>query len=147
MTLRLASVLRLGVALAVVAGASGAQAQRTDRSFNPQLFHPAPGPDEFVTVEPAAPLGHLQYQVGLYLNYARDELSIFSYDTNSNSTGSIRSNIIANALAADLWAGFGLWRRLQIAVQLPMTLYQNGQSFNDPNPVGSGGTHISAPSG
>jgi outer membrane protein OmpA-like peptidoglycan-associated protein len=134
--------------LGIVFGSVTASAQtREDRSFNPQLFHPAPGPDEFVTVEPAAPLGHLQYQVGLYLNYARNELSIFTYNTNSNSTGSIRANVIANALAADVWAGFGLWRRLQIAVQLPMTLYQNGQSFIDPNPAASGGTQIAAPNG
>jgi outer membrane protein OmpA-like peptidoglycan-associated protein len=139
-------VLRLGAALAVVAGASAAQAQRTDRSFNPQLFHPAPGPDEFVSVEPAAPLGHLQYQVGLYLNYARNEFTIYGYDTSKSSTGAVRANLIANALAADLWAGFGLFNRLQIAIQIPMTLYQNGQSFNDSNPAPNG-THISAGSG
>ncbi len=147
MTLRLASALRLGVALAVIGGVSPALAQRTDRSFNPQLFHPAPGPDEFVTVEPAAPLAHLQYQVGLYLNYARNEFTIYGYNDSSSSTGAARANIIANALGADLWAAVGLFNRLQIAIALPMTLYQNGQNFDDANPVSSGGTHIKAPSG
>src|SRR6516162_1790924 len=93
-------------------------AQRTDRSFNPQLFHPAPGPDEFVSVEPAAPLAHLQYQVGLFFNYARNEFSIYAYDNLNKQTGAIRANIIANALAADLYAGLGLWNRLQIALQI-----------------------------
>ncbi len=138
--------LRGFVVLAVIGAGSSVLAQRTDRSFNPQLFHPAPGPDEFVTVEPAAPLGHLQYQVGLYLNYARNEFAIDTFDSTTNKAGSARANLIANALAADLWAGFGLWRRLQIAIQIPMTLFQNGQSFDDPNPAPDG-THIKAPNG
>jgi outer membrane protein OmpA-like peptidoglycan-associated protein len=140
--------VRLGVALAFVFGwGTIASAQRADRSFNPQLFHPAPGPDEFVTIEPAMPLAHLQYQVGLYLNYARNEFSIYGFDNATNSTGPVRANIIANRLGMDLWAGLGLVGRLQIAIALPMTLYQNGEDFNDPNPVSSGGTHIKGANG
>ena len=147
MTLRLGFTLRLGVALAVIGGVSPAFGQREDRSFNPQLFHPAPGPDEFVTVEPAAPLLHLQYQVGLYLNYARNEFTIYGFDSSSNKVGAERANIIANAMGADLWAAIGLFKRFQIAIALPMTLYQNGDSFNDVNPVATGGTHIQGSSG
>src|SRR5579859_7659887 len=131
----------------VVLIGTAAFAQRADRSLNPQLFHPAPGPDEFVTVEPAAPLGHLQYQVGLYLNYARNPFTIDTFDVTTNKAGATRANLIANSLGADVWVALGLWRRLQLAVQVPMTLYQNGQDFNDPNPVDKGGTHIPAPSG
>ncbi len=136
----------LGVGLLIAfAWVSPASAQRADRSFNPQLFHPAPGPDEFITVEPAAPLAHLQYQVGLYLNYARNEFTIFG--VNSDNSTTTRANILANRLAADLWAGLGLWNRLQIAIQIPMTLFQNGEDFNDSQPSATGGTHIKAGNG
>src|SRR4051812_5611152 len=94
------------VMLFLVGTASPVSAQRTDRSFNPQLFHPAPGPDEFVTVEPAAPLAHLQYQVGLYLSYARNQFTIYGVDSSGNTA---RANLLANTLAADLYAGLGLW--------------------------------------
>src|SRR5262249_52774137 len=98
MTLRLACALRLGVALAVLGAVSPVLAQRVDRSFNPQLFHPAVGPDEFITVEPGGVLGHLQYEVGLYLNYARNEFTIYQFDNNTKQTSSPLANLIANRL-------------------------------------------------
>src|SRR5215471_10039306 len=98
------------------AQAQTASAAPSDRSFNPQLFHPAPGPDEFITVEPALPLGHLQYEVGLFLNYARNELTIYGTEANSSKAGAARADILANRLAADLWAGFGILNRLQLAI-------------------------------
>src|SRR5262249_3828173 len=123
MTLRLACACRLGVALAVLGGVSPAFAQREDRSFNPQLFHPVPGPDEFVNIEPGGVLGHLQYEVGLYLNYARNEFTIYQYDNTTGKASKPLANTIANRLALDLWAGLGIVNRLQIAIALPMTLY------------------------
>jgi outer membrane protein OmpA-like peptidoglycan-associated protein len=117
-----------------------------DRSFNPQLFHPAPGPDEFITVESAVPLRHKAYSLGLSLSWARNEFSIFNYDTIKGSTTTVRANLIENALSADLWAAFGLFNRFQIALALPMTLYESGQNFDDTNPPPDG-THVKAPNG
>jgi outer membrane protein OmpA-like peptidoglycan-associated protein len=144
MTLRLAYAVRLGVALVVLAGVSPASAQRQDRSFNPQLFHPAPGPDEFVNIEPGGVLGHLQYEVGLFLNYARNEFTIYKYDSNTSKASSPLSNIIANRLGLDLWAALGIANRLQIAIALPMTLYQNGDDFRSANPQPNGTTILGA---
>src|SRR5262245_17766130 len=104
MTLRLACVCRLGAVLAALGAVSPAFAQREDRSFNPQLFHPVPGPDEFVNIEPAGVLLHLQYEVGLYLNYARNEFTIYQYDNSTNKAAKPLANIIANRLALDVWA-------------------------------------------
>src|SRR5213080_4948805 len=123
MTLRLAYACRLGVALAVLGVVSPALAQREDRSFNPQLFHPVPGPDEFVNIEPGGVLAHLQYQVGLYLNYARNEFTIYHFDNSTNKASSPAANLIANRLGMDVWAALGIVNRLQIAIALPMTLY------------------------
>src|SRR5215471_383564 len=78
---------------------STARAQ-LDRSFSPQLFHPAPGPDEFVTVEPAVPLGHKGWQVGAYFNYALNPFSIFNYDPVKMETTGLRAHFLQHALGA-----------------------------------------------
>src|SRR6185437_10600767 len=113
---------------AVLLLAAPARAQQ-DRSFSPEIFHPAPGPDEFITVEPARVLRHKAYGVGLYFNYARDPFSILGFDNGQMKTSSTRADLIGNAFSADLWAAFGLWNRFQIALAIPMTLYQSGNDF------------------
>jgi len=116
-----------------------------ERSFSPQIFHVAPGPDEFITVESAVPLRHKSYGLGLELNWARNTFSIFNYDAITNKTTSVRANLLENVLGGDLWAAFGLFNRFQLAISYPITLYQNGQSFDDSNPP-PGGTHVAPPS-
>jgi outer membrane protein OmpA-like peptidoglycan-associated protein len=118
---------RLLLVVLSLAVSSAAYAQPQDRSFNPQLFHPAPGPDEFITVESAVPLQHKGYGLGLFFNYARNEFSI------SKSTGGLLSQFMKATIGADLWAAFALWDRFQIALAIPMTLYQTGDNFTDPN--------------
>ena len=58
----------------------------------------------------------------------------------------MRANLIENVFATDVWAAFGLFNRFQIAIAWPMTIYQNGQSFDDVNPPPDG-THVKAPNG
>ena len=85
---------------------------------------------------------------GSTLNYARNEFSIFNYDAiKEQDDGGARANLIANVLGADLWAALRPLQSLpDRASRCPMTLYQNGQSFNDANPP-PGGTHVAAPIG
>ncbi|HEX9102325.1 MAG TPA: OmpA family protein [Polyangia bacterium] len=123
--------------LLLIAGTAHAQ---YDSSFNPQLFHPAPGPDRFVDVESAVPLPHRNWGVGLFFNYARDQLTLAGYDAGTGQPNGVRADVLAHAISADLWAGVGLFNRLQIALALPMTLYQTGSSFHDVN-----GTFFPAP--
>src|SRR6516165_9114270 len=89
---------RLLLVVLSLAVSSAAYAQPQDRSFNPQLFHPAPGPDEFITVEPARTLAHLQWGVGLFLNYARNEFSVVGYDVSAMHATESRANLIAHAI-------------------------------------------------
>jgi outer membrane protein OmpA-like peptidoglycan-associated protein len=144
------ALLTLCVSLSLTGSASAQAPQQ--RSFSPQMFHPAPGPDTFVTVEPAAPLRHLQWGVGLYLNYARNPLSILTYEEgkggppSSSAENSARANIIRNMIGGELWGALGLIGRLQLAISIPMTLWQNGSDFVSPNPVPDG-TTIKAGSG
>jgi outer membrane protein OmpA-like peptidoglycan-associated protein len=117
----------------LLSGPAFAQTAPRDRSFSPQLFHPAPGPDEFITVEPAAPLHHLGLDLGVFFNYGRNVFTIYNYDPVKKEVTSLRAVPISSLLAADVWFGIGLWDRLQIAIALPMALYQTGDDFTDPN--------------
>ncbi|MFI4967060.1 MAG: hypothetical protein ACHP9T_17045, partial [Caulobacterales bacterium] len=139
---RLLLVPLLFVSLSLLPGRS---AFAQDRTFSPQLFHPAPGPGEFVDVESPVPLGHKSWGFGFFLNYARNELELAGFDTTTMRPTGARADLIANALSADLWAAVGLWNRFQIALALPMTLYQMGDDFDDTS-MGRG-AHVGAPSG
>jgi outer membrane protein OmpA-like peptidoglycan-associated protein len=130
--------------LAVVLLASTASAQ--DRSFSPQLFHPAPGPDEFVDVESAVPLQHKAFGIGLFFNYARNEMQLSGYDLTTQQPSGVHADLIAHAISADLWAAVGLWNRFQIALALPLTLYQTGQDFPDGG-ITQNRSAVAAPSG
>lgn len=126
----------------VLLAPQGAVAQR---SFNPQLFHPAPGPDAFVTVESAVPLAHKAYSLGLTLNWARDPFALLGYDQQKGTTTGARAVLLQNVLGGELWGAFGLFDRFQLALSVPVTLFQNGQRFDDDNPP-PGGTHLKPPS-
>ncbi|HZS38745.1 MAG TPA: OmpA family protein [Polyangia bacterium] len=128
---------RLLTALCLAASATASAQPVQDRSFNPQIFHAAPGPDEFISVEPAAPLQHKGFAFGAYFNYARNEFSILGFDATKGTTSGSRSDLIKAAIGADLWGAFGLWNRFQIALAIPMTLYQTGNDFTD--------SHLAAP--
>jgi outer membrane protein OmpA-like peptidoglycan-associated protein len=95
-----------------------------------------------MSVEPAAPFRHKGWGVGVYLNYARNPLTVFNFDRTTMKATSERANIIANMLGLDIWGGVGLWNRLQIALAVPMTLFQSGNDFVSPNPVSTGGTFV-----
>jgi len=118
----------------------------SDRSFSPQLFHASPGPDEFITVEPAMPLRHKTYGIGLFFNYSRHPFTVFGYDPVNKKETTPRALLQEHVLGSDIWAAFGLFNRFQVAIAWPMTLYQTGQNFVDVNPP-PGGTHVAAPTG
>jgi outer membrane protein OmpA-like peptidoglycan-associated protein len=134
------------VALGLLVGLASAVAQPVDRSFSPQLFHPAPGPDQFISVEPARPLRHKAWGVGLFFNYARNTLAILEFNDATNRTAGSRADLLAHALSLDLWAAVGIVNWLQLAVTLPMTLYQTGSDFVSENPR-PGGTQVPAADG
>ncbi len=135
----------LVVAIALALPGSVASAQNSP-AFSPQLFHPAPGPDEFVTVESARPLSHLSVGAGLYLDYTHDPLSILTYSSRTGDPFGTTVHVQEYVLSSELWVGLGLWDRLQLALSLPLTLYQDGDSFDGDAPPPDG-THVRPPSG
>jgi outer membrane protein OmpA-like peptidoglycan-associated protein len=84
--------------------------------------------------------------LGLYFNYARNPLSILDYNQMTMEAGDTRANLIAHMIGAELFAGLGLINRLQIAISIPMTLFQAGSGFDTANPLPNG-THVRAGDG
>jgi outer membrane protein OmpA-like peptidoglycan-associated protein len=146
MTRLLSSSVRPLLVVSLFLLAVPALAQNQDRTFSPQLWHPAPGPDHFISVEPAQPFGHKGWGVGLYLNYARNQFSILNFDTTQMKATSSRADILAHGIGADVWAGIGLWKRFQLALAIPMMIYQTGSDFIDADPAPAG-TRVRAASG
>jgi outer membrane protein OmpA-like peptidoglycan-associated protein len=149
MTTRIRGLLWIGVvAISLLGLSSPVFAQNgppTDRNFSPQLFHPSVGPDEFITISPAIPLPHLNYSAGLWVNYGLNSFAILNIDNNNKITG-IRTNLLQNAMSADLVFAIGLFNRFQLGVGIPMVLYQSGQDFNYTDASSGSGT-VKAPSG
>jgi outer membrane protein OmpA-like peptidoglycan-associated protein len=142
MTKSLPSRLALVCTLAALGGAARAQtAVPLDRHFSPQLFHPPVGPDQFFSLEPARPLEHLNFSLGLWLNYSRGGYSVLQVstpDANGKRTiGSSLAQLQKDAFAADAVFAIGLFDRLQLGLGVPLTLYQTGDTqivFPDGNP-------------
>src|SRR5205823_6036093 len=95
--------------------------------------HPTVGPNEFLSTEPAAPLPHLNFNLGLWFNYSRGSfaLSNITCDTAGQNckVSSSGGAAVKNLLGADLVFAIGLFDRLQIGIGLPMTLYQDSDGF------------------
>ena len=87
-------------------------------------FHPAPGNSKILTVDLAQVGPHLQLVPQLFLHYARRPLVY--------TLGSVpQADLVKNRLTTDVSISLALWRHLQIALALPVTLYQNGEVPED----------------
>src|SRR5579871_1287200 len=118
----LATVTLSLVTLVLLAPARTARAQATapqDTSIDPQLFQPAIGPQNFLTVEGADVPEHKRLSFGLVLNYQQKPYTIFTQTPN----GTGETHIIANQLTSELDAAIGLFGRYQIGIGIPFTLY------------------------
>ena len=119
-----AAAVFIALSCAVPARRAVADGPPQDSTFSPQLFHPAVGPDEFFTVEPARPLAHRNFSLGLWANYGRAGFTLFNVD--KNGITSTRASILRDTLGFDAVFAIGLLDRLQIGLGLPVTAYQAG---------------------
>lgn len=88
-------------------------------------FHPAPGDAnaKILTVDLADVGPHLQLVPQLFLHYANLPL-LYTLG------GHPQADVVKNRVTTDLSVALALWRRLQVAVALPITLYQAGDALN-----------------
>ncbi len=135
------------LALACVARVAAAQPSlASEATFSPQLFHPAPGPTEFMTIEAARPLLHLQVAAGVSFDYARNPLAILTYSSRTQDPYGVKVFAQAHAISGEAWVALGLFDRAQLALSLPALLYGSGQSFDGDQPPPDG-VHVRPPSG
>src|SRR5678815_501508 len=110
----LATALICVCALAAAAAAQGLDGER---------FVPATGAEGgFVNEHPAVPF-HLGFGLGLFLNYADDQ--VVEVDANDN----IVSRPGHTGLTADLLASLGLFGRVELGLHLPLHLIYDGDPY------------------
>ena len=95
-----------------------------DTSIDAQLFQPAIGPQNFLTVEGAQVPDHKRLSFGLALNYQQRPYSAFTQ-------GIAREHhIIDNQFTGELDAAIGLFTRYQVGIGLPFTPYLDGDEVD-----------------
>jgi OmpA-OmpF porin, OOP family len=118
------------LALVLLAPARTARAQTSvapqDTSIDPQLFQPAIGPQNFLTVEGADVPEHKRLSFGLTLNYQQRPYTIFTQTSN----GSGETHVVANQLTSEIDAAIGLFGRFQVGIGIPFTLCLDGDEVN-----------------
>jgi Putative MetA-pathway of phenol degradation/Thrombospondin type 3 repeat len=96
-----------------------------DTSLDPQLFQPAIGPQNFLTVEGAEVPEHKRLSLGLTLNYQQRPYTVFTQGAMAGET-----HVIENQLTGELDAAIGLLGRFQLGVGLPFTPYLDGDEVS-----------------
>src|SRR5579872_3523174 len=117
--------LLVGALYAVFAAHAVAQSAASvvpaDKSLDVQLFQPAIGPRNFLTVDAAEVPGSKQVGFGLILNY-QDRPYVLTTKRPMPAT----ATLVSSQMTANLSAAVGLYDRLQLGVDLPFTAFIKG---------------------
>src|SRR6185312_5218601 len=118
------------LALVLLAPARTARAQTSvapqDTSIDPQLFQPAIGPQNYLTVEGADVPEHKRLSFGLTLNYQQNPYTIFTQSANAGG----ETHLVADQLSSEIDAAIGLFGRYQVGIGIPFTFYLDGDEVN-----------------
>ena len=121
---------RAALTLALCLTSSVAAAQGLDA----ERFAPAISADGgFVLEQPTVPY-HLGWGLGLFLNYANNELVVRDI-----ASGAVASRPVETALTADLVGSIGLFGRLELGFHLPVHLIYDGDPYGALNANGGVG--------
>src|SRR5882724_8859722 len=139
--LRLTSLASLTSLLAVLTSAFVAPTRaRAEvpfaRTIDANLFQPAMGPRNFLTIEGADVPEHKRLSFGLTLNFQSRPYSLFTTGTSMGT-----SYLIDHQLAGELDAAIGLFDRYQIGVGLPYTAYLTGDAADAMGEATGGSLH------
>lgn len=111
-----AFALLVGVSGVIVASPAAAQ-----RSVDVNRMRPALDPDGFLGIQGTATPGHGRWNLGLWLDYAKQPLRFTTIDR-----GEI--DAIRHRFVADLQAQVGLGTRFALALDLPVLLHQSSDA-------------------
>src|SRR6266496_1040318 len=108
------------LAAALVVGMCGTAA---GQGLDAERFTPAVGAEGgFVNEHTAVPF-HLGWSVGLFLNFADDQV------VERDDAGNTLSKPVDTAFSADLTGSLGLWGRLELGLHLPTHLVYDGDPY------------------
>jgi len=116
---RFGAVLGLVVALTACSSASA-------QAINIESFRPTLDRFGFLGIQGSGTPGHKRWNLGLYTWYSNDPLRIRYAD----GTG---EQVIDNRLSGDLFFELGLFGRWALALEVPLVLYQNGETTQPVN--------------
>ena len=97
-----------------------------------QLFRPAPGVTNYLTVEGANVAPPMSISPSLWLNFGRNPAV-----TVDDKTGAIKEKIVESMTTANLMATFGLFDRLEIGIDIPLN-FTTGELVEADNKDGFG---------
>jgi hypothetical protein len=103
------------------------------KTIDAQLFQPAIGPHNFLTVDGADVADNKRLSFGLTLNYQRRPYTLYTTGTQAGS-----AHVVDNQVSGELDAAIGLFDRYQVGLGIPYTLYLNGDAA-DAMGVATGG--------
>jgi hypothetical protein len=122
----LAAALALSLSLSLfMALPAGAQTPPLDTTIDTQLFQPAIGPRNFLTVESPWVPDHKRIGLGLTLNYQHAPYIVFTQGANPTE-----SHLVDQQWTTELNAAMGLFGKYQIGMALPFTLYLAGDEID-----------------
>jgi outer membrane protein OmpA-like peptidoglycan-associated protein len=125
---RLCRPLALATALGALLAARPAAAVGDAAPIDLNRFHPAPGTGKILTIDMADVGGHIYLVPQLFLHYA-DLPLVYTLG------GQREADLVRHRLTADLSLSLSLWKRLQIALAFPVTLYQQGEQATLPTNI------------
>jgi OmpA-OmpF porin, OOP family len=121
---------------AVAAGGTArAQQVAASRSFDGDMFQPAIGPRNFLTLSSPDVPNHLQFALGLHLDFQR-----FPYKIATGRPGEATETKypIRTQLKSELHLAIGLIDRLQVGVAVPVTLVMRGDGIDGASGLSTG---------
>ncbi len=127
--------LWLAVAVGFMSGLATAQTSSTSASIDVQIYKPGPGRNDILNVLSAQTCGHLCWNVGLQFNYALNPLLVKDVATNRTL-----ARLVGEQLTADLLGSIGLFKWLELGLQLPLNIIFRGGAlgFYDSKFIGQG---------
>jgi OOP family OmpA-OmpF porin len=128
---------------ALTAAPAVAQAQARVGEFTVQNFLPAPGTQNFLTVEGLRMGGNWGFTVGIVGNYAKKPFVVESCTSQTTSCDSSSTNktdtpVVSDMFTADLLASVSPVPRLQVGLRLPLS-YVSGSGLDISNGQGQMG--------
>jgi hypothetical protein len=117
------AALAWGAALAFAAPAA-AQQTATLPAFDARTFRPPAAPDASMILEPVVTPGHLQWNLAAWAAYAHEPVIVHD--------GPPSLHPVDHQVTADLVADIGLGARFALGLDLPLFLWQDGQTSGTP---------------